>query len=104
TGDLARMDEEGDYFIVGRSKDMIITGGENVYPSEVEKVLNQFPGIVDSVVFGIPVEQWGESVVAAVITKGLDESIIEELTEYAKLNLAGYKTPKRYYLLDEFPK
>lgn len=104
TGDLARMDEEGDYFIVGRSKDMIITGGENVYPSEVEKVLNKFPGVVDSVVFGIPVEQWGESVVAAVITKGLDESIIEELSEYAKLNLAGYKTPKRYYLLDEFPK
>ncbi|EGE53278.1 class I adenylate-forming enzyme family protein [Streptococcus parauberis] len=104
TGDLARIDADGDYFIVGRSKEMIITGGENVYPSEVETVLNQFPQVMDSAVFGIPAEQWGESVVAAIILKEDSGDILEELKEFAREHLAGYKTPKRYYILAEFPK
>ncbi|PNY18681.1 long-chain-fatty-acid--CoA ligase FadD [Streptococcus parauberis] len=104
TGDLARIDTDGDYFIVGRSKDMIITGGENVYPSEVETVLNHFPQVMDSAVFGIPAEQWGESVVAAIILKEGSGDIIEELRTFAREHLAGYKTPKRYYVLEEFPK
>jgi len=104
TGDLAKKDPEGDYFIVGRSKEMIITGGENVYPSEVENVLNKHPEVMDSVVFGLPTAQWGESVVAAIILKEANPQILDSLKPHVQENLAGYKTPKRYYFLNDFPK
>lgn len=104
TGDLAKKDEDGDYFIVGRSKEMIITGGENVYPGEVENVLNKHPEIMDSAVFGIPVAQWGESVVAAIILKDDQLTSLDDIKTFVQDYLAGYKTPKRYYILKEFPK
>nr|WP_281504366.1 hypothetical protein [Streptococcus uberis] len=83
---------------------MIITGGENVYPSEVENILNKHPEIMDSVVFGIPVAQWGESVVAAIILKDDRLTSLDNIKTFVQDYLAGYKTPKRYYILKEFPK
>lgn len=104
TGDLAKKDENGFYYIVGRKKELIITGGENVMPSEVEDVLNHHPLVKDSVVIGYPNDKWGESVAAAVILNDKQQNFAEVLNEYAISKLAGYKTPKKYIQLNEFPK
>ncbi len=103
TGDLARMDEEGYFFIVDRKKDMIIVGGYNVYPREVEEVLYSNPGVLEAAVVGIPDPNLGEEVLAYVVLK--DKSItVEDLHEYCKQHLVKYKCPKEILLLDELPK
>lgn len=102
TGDLAKKDENGLFYIVDRKKEMIITGGENVLPSEVEKVLNHLPGVKDSVVVGYEHPVYGQSVGAAIICDG-DRTDVVELNHYASANLAGYKTPKQYLFLAAFP-
>lgn len=104
TGDLARKDEEGYYYIAGRRKELIITGGENVLPSEVEQVINQHKAINDSVVVGYPNERWGESVGAAVILNENYPITEEVLDRFVTERLAGYKTPKSYVFVDEYPK
>lgn len=104
TGDFARMDADGDYYIVGRKKEMIITGGENVYPSEVEKVVNAHPDVLDAIVVGYPNTKWGESVACALILKEPGTFDEEALKAYCKERLAIYKTPKLYIELDEFPR
>lgn len=107
TGDLAYEDEDGDYFIVDRKKDMIITGGENVFPSEVENILLAHPAIKDVCVVPFPNDRWGESVAAAVVLneEGYADStsLIHELSEHALRFLTKYKIPKFYYFTDEFP-
>lgn len=102
TGDLAKKDEKGLFYIVDRKKEMIITGGENVFPSEVEKVLNDDPCVKNAVVVGYEHPRYGQSVGAALIYDG-DRSNITALEQHAYDNLAGYKTPKQYLFLDTFP-
>lgn len=104
TGDLGRIDENGYVHIVGRGKDLIITGGYNVYPKEVETELDAIPGVVESAVFGVPHRDFGEGVTAVVVPAGepaLDEAAI--LTEL-EARLAKFKLPKRVLVIDELPR
>lgn len=103
TGDLARQDEEGYYYIVGRAKDMIISGGENIYPAEVEAVLHSHPAIASAAVIGLPDEKWGETPVAAVVTRPGNAVAEAEIIEFCQDKLARYKIPKRVFFVDEFP-
>ena len=103
TGDLARQDEEGYFYIVDRKKDMIIVGGYNVYPREVEEVLFGHPGIVEAAVVGVPDPNFGEEVLAFVVKK--DESLtVDELRAYCEDKLAKYKVPKSFEFIAELPK
>jgi fatty-acyl-CoA synthase len=103
TGDLFKRDAEGYHFIVGRKKDMYISGGENVYPAQVEKVLYDHPHITQAAVIGIPDEQWGETGCAFVVIDS-DELIAEAtIIAYCKERLATYQTPSRVIFLDALP-
>jgi acyl-CoA synthetase (AMP-forming)/AMP-acid ligase II len=102
TGDIGFMDEEGFFYIVDRKNDMLISGGFNVYPREVEDVLLAYPGVVEVAVVGLPDELWGDRVVAVVSGRaGLDAAAI---LEYARNNLATYKRPKSVEIWGELPK
>ena len=103
TGDIGYLDEDGDLFVVQRRSDLIVSGGENVYPVEVEQVLKQHPGVLDAVVVGLPDVEWGQSVAAAVILK-LGAVVDEEaLNTFCRTHLAGYKVPRRFHFVDQFP-
>ncbi|MCH7320311.1 AMP-binding protein [Solibacillus sp. MA9] len=104
TGDLAKVDEDGDFRIVGRKKEMIITGGENVYPQEVEECLITEQGVEEISVIGVPNEKWGECVVAFVVTKQPSKQLEQTLKLACKERLANYKVPKQFYFLSELPK
>ncbi|WP_075617858.1 class I adenylate-forming enzyme family protein [Paenisporosarcina indica] len=104
TGDLAKMDAEGDYYIVGRKKDMIVTGGENVYPQEIEHCLIQYQAIKEVAVLGIPDIKWGEVVTAFVCLKDPDSYSEVQLIEHCRHHLGGYKIPKKFVVLPELPK
>jgi acyl-CoA synthetase (AMP-forming)/AMP-acid ligase II len=102
TGDIGFMDEEGFFYIVDRKNDMLISGGFNVYPREIEDVLLAYPGVVEAAVVGLPDEKWGDRVVAVVAGRaGLDAAAI---LEYARSNLATYKRPKSIEIWSELPK
>ncbi len=103
TGDLARRDEEGFYFIVDRSKDMIVRGGYNVYPREVEEVLMTHPDVSLAAVIGVPAEGIGEDVKAHVILRDGAAVTAQELREWAKEQMAAYKYPREIVLVDELP-
>jgi fatty-acyl-CoA synthase len=104
SGDIGYFDEDGFLFIVDRLKDMIISGGENVYPAEVERVLAAMPGVVDVAVVGVADEQWGETV-AAVVTVADDAVItLDDVREYAAHQLARYKLPRRLKLVRPMPR
>lgn len=94
TGDLGYMDDEGYVFLVDRSKDMIVNGGENVYCTEVEKMLYQHPAILEVAVFGVPDEKWGEAVWAVVVPREGNEIDKEQLIEFCRERIATYKVPK----------
>jgi fatty-acyl-CoA synthase len=102
TGDLARRDDEGYFSIVGRRKELIISGGENIYPAEVENVLAAHPGVAQVALVGIPDSHWGEVGCAVVVPTGgpVDE---EELTIFVRERLARYKVPKRFVFVDALP-
>jgi fatty-acyl-CoA synthase len=103
TGDIGYADEDGYLFIVDRLKDMIITGGENVYPAELENVLSAFPQIDDVAVIGIPDEQWGETVCAVVSVR--DGVItLDDLRDRLTSQVARYKLPRRLVILDSIPR
>ncbi len=104
TGDVARVDQEGFITIVDRKKDVIISGAENIYPKEIENVLNKHPKIKEAAVFGIPDEKWGESVCAAVILKEDGSLTEEEIISYCKENLASYKKPRTVRFYDSLPR
>jgi fatty-acyl-CoA synthase len=106
TGDLGAMDERGYLRIAGRIKDMIIRGGENIYPREIEEVLISHPAVADASVLGIPDEYYGEVVGAAVRPAGptqSDEELAAELAEFCRTRLAAYKVPVRWLVTDAFP-
>ena len=103
TGDLATIDEEGFISIVGRKRDMIITGGENVFPAEVENALHKHPAVAQAAVIGVADETWGESVTAVIVKKeGMDVDE-DELRTFCRREIAGYKVPKSVIFVDELP-
>ncbi|MDO4257069.1 MAG: long-chain fatty acid--CoA ligase [Kocuria sp.] len=110
TGDMGRKDEDGAIFIVDRKKDMILRGGYNVYPREIEEVVYQFPGVVEAAVVGVPSEKHGEEVGAVVVfesgvleSKGR-EALSQELDAFVQERVAKYKYPRIYRITDELPK
>jgi long-chain acyl-CoA synthetase len=104
SGDMARVDEDGYFFIVDRKKDMIIRGGYNVYPREVEEVLYEHPAVREAAVLGVPHPEWGEEVGAAVALKDGESVTAQELRDYVKEQVASYKYPRESWFVDELPK
>jgi long-chain acyl-CoA synthetase len=104
SGDMARVDEDGYFFIVDRKKDLIIRGGYNVYPREVEEVLYEHPKIREAAVVGVPHDQWGEEIGAAVVLHEGEELAPEQVSAYVKERIAAYKYPRLVWFLDELPK
>jgi long-chain acyl-CoA synthetase len=104
TGDMARVDEDGYFFIVDRKKDLIIRGGYNVYPREIEEVLYEHPAIQEAAVVGVPDEALGEEVGAAVVLKKGESLDTDELKAYVKDQVAAYKYPRKIWFEDELPK
>jgi fatty-acyl-CoA synthase len=103
TGDLAVMDEEGYLSIVGRNKDMIIRGGENVYPREIEEFLFTHPAVADVQVVGIPDDRYGEEIAAWIKCHPGHEVSDEQLREYCKGRIAHFKVPRHFLFVEEFP-
>ncbi len=103
TGDLARRLEDGNYKITGRIKDMIIRGGENIYPKEIEDFIYTHPKVSDVQVIGVPDKQYGEEIMACVILKDGEEMTEEELKEYVASHMAKHKTPRYVDFVDSFP-
>lgn len=107
SGDLARRDEDGFFYVAGRKKDMIISGGVNVYPAEIEAALVLHPGVADAAVVGVPDDTWGEVSVAFVVpVSGGSQSVpsSDELAAHLEERLARFKVPKRYRLVEELPR
>lgn len=104
SGDLGCLDDEGFLYIVDRIKDMVITGGENVYPAEVERVLVEYPGVTDAAVVGAPDPKWGEIVVAVLVVSTDTDPTLEEIREFTSERLARYKLPKELLVLDSLPR
>ena len=103
-GDVAYFDEEGYYYLADRKHDMIISGGENVYPAEIEEVITQIPEVSEVAVIGVPNEDWGEEVKAIVVLKEGKSIAAEKILDYCKENLAGYKRPRSVEIADDFPR
>ena len=104
TGDVGYLDEKGYLFIMDRSKDMIISGGENIYPREIEEVLVRHPAVREVSVIGVPDPKWGEAIKAVVsLTPGMTATE-KELIDFCKDNIASYKKPKSVEFVDELPK
>jgi len=104
TGDLAYRDEDGFVYIVDRKKDMVIRGGYNVYPREIEEVLYQHPAVAEAAVIGRPDERLGEEVVAYVSLKPGQDADVADLSAFCKERLAAYKYPRELHILDDLPK
>jgi long-chain acyl-CoA synthetase len=103
TGDMAKVDEDGYFFIVDRKKDLIIRGGYNVYPREIEEVLYEHPAIQEAAVIGVPHDELGEEVGAAVVLKEGESVDEDELKSYVKDQVAAYKYPRKVWFVDELP-
>jgi len=104
TGDLGRVDEEGYYSLTDRLKHIIISGGENISPKEVESVINRFEGVAESSVIGLPDDQWGEKVAAAVVTKPEARVKPEDIHQFCKQHLHNWKCPKEILLVESLPR
>ncbi|UCD57383.1 MAG: AMP-binding protein [Candidatus Hydrogenedentota bacterium] len=103
-GDMARCDEEGYYYIVDRAQDMIISGGTNIYPAEIEEVLHSNPNVQEAAVIGVPDEKWGESVKAIVVLKPGQTVSEQEIIEYCKERMASHKKPRSVDFVDDLPR
>jgi acyl-CoA synthetase (AMP-forming)/AMP-acid ligase II len=104
SGDLGYMDRDGYLYLMDRSKDMIISGGENIYPREIEETLIQHPAVREVAVIGVPDEKWGESVKAVVSLVPGQTVTEEELINFCKARLASYKKPKSVDFIEQIPK
>lgn len=104
TGDLGIVDEEGYLYFIGRKKELIKTGGENVYPLEVEQVLIKHPNIQDLAVMGIPDSEWGEKVICFLVSKDGSNISNTEIKQFCQDQLSGYKIPKEVYCIEEIPR
>jgi acyl-CoA synthetase (AMP-forming)/AMP-acid ligase II len=103
-GDVAYRDDEGYLYICDRKKDMIISGGVNIYPAEIEAVIHAHPQVLDVAVFGVPDDEWGESVYAIVQPKPGETLDLDELRAFVDANVGGYKRPRQYEVRDELPR
>ena len=103
-GDIAYSDDEGYLYISDRKKDMIISGGVNIYPAEIEAVLHGHPQVLDVAVFGIPDDEWGESVYCVVQAKDGQDLDLDDLRAFAEANMAKYKVPRGWQVRDELPR
>lgn len=103
-GEIGHVDDDGFYYITGREKEMIISGGENIYPDEIENVISTHPKVMDATVIGIPDPEWGESVKAVVELKKGESATEEEIIEHCKKYLSGFKKPKSVDFWDELPR
>jgi acyl-CoA synthetase (AMP-forming)/AMP-acid ligase II len=104
TGDMGFKDADGYVYIVDRKHDMIVSGGENVYPREIEEVLYRHPALLEAAVIGVPSERWGESVKAVVVLRQDRSASAEELIEHVRANLAHYKAPSSVDFVDALPR
>ena len=104
TGDMATVDEDGYFFIVDRKKDMIIRGGYNVYPREIEEVLYEHPAVSEAAVVGVPDDSLGEEVAAVVVLKTGADASADDIRAYVKERVAAYKYPRRIWFSEELPK
>jgi long-chain acyl-CoA synthetase len=104
TGDLARVDEDGYFFIVDRKKDMIIRGGYNVYPREIEEVLYEHPAVLEAAVIGVPDTTLGEEIAASVVLRPGAEVSADDVRYFVKDRVAAYKYPRHIWFADELPK
>jgi len=104
TGDLARFDEENYLYIVGRKKDMIISGGQNIYPAEIERVLNEHPSIFEACIVGLTDKEWGEAVAAAIVLEQNVAMTETEVIEYVRKELASYNKPKYVKFFSSLPR
>ncbi|HEY5431618.1 MAG TPA: long-chain fatty acid--CoA ligase [Solirubrobacteraceae bacterium] len=104
TGDMGKVDEDGYFYVVDRKKELIIRGGYNVYPREIEEVLYEHPDVREAAVLGVPHDEYGEEVAAAVALKDGASTTPEQLRDYVKEQVAAYKYPRRVWLVDELPK
>lgn len=104
TGDMAKKDEDGFYYIVGRKKNMFVSGGENVFPPEIEKVLYELTQIREACVFGVPDEKWGEVGKAVISLNQGQELTVEEIISHLRSRIAHYKVPKYVQIIDDLPK
>jgi acyl-CoA synthetase (AMP-forming)/AMP-acid ligase II len=104
TGDSGYLDEHGFLFMAGRKKDLIIRAGENIAPIEVETALMSHPAVADTGVFGIPDQEWGEIVGAAVVLRPSEKATAEELIEHCRQRIASYKKPSRIFFVDALPR
>jgi acyl-CoA synthetase (AMP-forming)/AMP-acid ligase II len=104
TGDGGRLDADGFLYLTDRIKDMIVSGGENVYPAEVEEALRRHPAVLDAAVIGLPDERWGESVTAIVECRPGETLADGELLAFMRQQVAGYKCPKRVELVLALPR
>ena len=104
TGDIGRVDEDGYFTIVGRQKDVIIRGGYNVYPREIEEVMHEHPAVAEVAVVGVPHPELGEEVAAAVTLRPGATATADELRDYVKGQVAAYKYPRKIWIVDTLPK
>ncbi len=104
TGDVGWMDDDSYLYITGRTKDLIIRGGENIAPGEIENVLQQHDAVDDAAVIGVPDAEWGEEVKAIVVFKPGQQASEDELTQFVKARLASYKAPKFYAFVEDLPR
>jgi fatty-acyl-CoA synthase/long-chain acyl-CoA synthetase len=104
TGDMAQIDQDGYIYLIDRKKDMIISGGMNIYSAEVEHILSQHPGVNEVIVIGLPDEKWGEIVCGIVVRKSGTQVNEEELIKFAGERLSSYKKPKRIEFVDHIPR
>jgi acyl-CoA synthetase (AMP-forming)/AMP-acid ligase II len=104
TGDLGYLDDEGYLFIAGRLKDVIISGGEKIYPAEVEPQLRGYPGVRELALVGVPDREWGESVLAAIVLDDSAQMDADAFRRWARQRVAGFKVPKHVVVVDELPR
>jgi fatty-acyl-CoA synthase len=104
TGDAGSLDDEGYLYIQDRVKDMIVSGGENVYPREIEEVLHRHEAVADAAAIGVPDEAWGESIKAVVVLRDGADASAEEIIEFCRRDLAGYKRPRSVDFVDALPR
>ena len=103
-GDVATWDEDGYVFIVDRAKDMIISGGENIYSTQVEAAIHKHPSVLEAAVIGVPDDEWGEAVKAVVVLKPDAHATEQEIIDTAREHLASYQKPKSVDFVDSLPK
>ncbi|MCI0778158.1 MAG: o-succinylbenzoate--CoA ligase [Chloroflexi bacterium] len=104
TGDIGYIDADGNLHVLDRRDDLIVSGGENVYPAEVEEVLRSHTGILDAAVFGVPDERWGQRVIAAIVLRAEEQPTEEELAAFCGTRLASYKVPKEFRFVPQLPR